>query len=66
MTAPEFQATRRRLGIRQEDVARRYGVHRETVAHYEREWVRRPRWDLDDAIAWFRDMMRARTIKGRP
>lgn len=49
-----------------EDVAARYGIHRESVAHYEREWVKRPRWDLADAVAWFRDMLRAKTIKGRP
>ena len=66
MTGPEFKATRKRLGMTQEQVAGRYGVTRASVAHFEREWISEPRWNLQDAADWMKRQMRARTIKGRP
>lgn len=66
MTPTDFRTARKRLGFTQEDVAARYDVTRETVAQFERGRVSSPRWDLADAVAWFRDMLRARTVRGRP
>lgn len=66
MTGPEFKAARKRLGLTLDAVAKRYGVSFATVAHFEREWVSAPRWDVRDASEWLRNQMRARTIKGRP
>jgi len=66
MSGPEFKAMRKRLGLTQDVIAERHGVTRGTVAHFERGWTKRPRWNLQDAADWLKGMMRARTIKGRP